>query len=78
LVLVLKNLEVVIPLSGMIDFETESKRQASELAETASQVDRLRAMLGNADFAAKAPPQVVAKEKAKLEALEDKLRRLKS
>ena len=78
LVLVQKNLEVVIPLSGMIDFEAELKRQASELTETQSQVERLRAMLGNADFASKAPPQVVAKEKAKLEALEDKLRRLKS
>jgi valyl-tRNA synthetase len=77
LVLVLKNLEVVIPLSGMIDFGAELKRQATELTETASQVERLRAMLANPDFAAKAPPQVVAKEKAKLEALEDKLRRLK-
>ncbi|PVV84486.1 valine--tRNA ligase [Dehalogenimonas alkenigignens] len=78
IVLVLKDLEVVLPLSGMIDQEAESRRQATELAETESQVARLSAMLGNPDFLAKAPPQVVAKEKAKLEALEDKLRRLKS
>ncbi|KTB48256.1 valyl-tRNA synthase [Dehalogenimonas alkenigignens] len=78
IVLVLKDLEVVLPLSGMIDQEAESRRQATELAETESQVARLSAMLGNPDFLAKAPPQVVAKEKAKLEALEDKLKRLKS
>ena len=78
LVLVQKDLEVVIPLSGMIDLEAEAKRQSAELAEAQSQVERLRVMLSNADFLAKAPPQVVAKEKAKLEALEDKLKRLKS
>jgi len=77
LVLVLKNLEVVLPLSGMIDLETESKRQATELAETITQVERLRALLASG-FASKAPSQVVAKEKARLEALEDKLRRLKT
>ncbi|MEL7562392.1 valine--tRNA ligase [Dehalogenimonas sp. 4OHTPN] len=77
IVLVLKDLEVVLPLSGMIDQEAESRRQATELAETESQVARLSAMLSNADFLAKAPPLVVAKEKAKLEALQDKLKRLK-
>ncbi|APV44498.1 valyl-tRNA synthetase [Dehalogenimonas formicexedens] len=76
LVLVLKNLEVVLPLSGMIDLEAESKRQATELAETTAQVERLRALLASG-FASKAPPQVVAKEQSRLEALEDKLRRLK-
>jgi valyl-tRNA synthetase len=78
LVLVLKDLEVVVPLSGMIDLEAEAKRQAAELAETEAQVQRLTTMLSNADFTAKAPLQVVAKEKAKLDALEDKLKRLKT
>lgn len=78
IVLVLKDIELVLPLSGMIDQEAELKRQAAELAETESQVARLSGMLGNSDFLAKAPPQVVAKEKAKLEALEDKLKRLKN
>ncbi|MDV2989870.1 MAG: valine--tRNA ligase [Dehalogenimonas sp.] len=77
LVLVLRDAELVLPLSGMIDQEAESARAAKELAETESQVTRLSAMLSNEAFTAKAPPQVVAKERAKLEALEDKLKRLK-
>jgi valyl-tRNA synthetase len=77
LVLVLRDAELVLPLSGMIDQEAESARAARELAETESQVTRLSAMLSNEAFTAKAPPQVVAKERAKLEALEDKLKRLK-
>ncbi|TFG46362.1 MAG: valine--tRNA ligase, partial [Dehalococcoidia bacterium] len=77
LVLVLKNAELVLPLSGMIDQEAEAARAAKELAEVASQVLRLSSMLSNEAFVAKAPPQVVAKERAKLEVLEDKLKRLR-
>ncbi|MEN8614264.1 valine--tRNA ligase [Dehalogenimonas sp. THU2] len=77
LVLVLKNAELVLPLAGMIDQQAESARAAKELAETESQVERLSAMLSNESFTAKAPEQVVAKERAKLEALEDKLKRLR-
>ncbi|AKG53993.1 Valyl-tRNA synthetase [Dehalogenimonas sp. WBC-2] len=77
LVLVLKNTELVLPLSGMIDQEAETVRAAKELAETESQVARLSAMLSNKAFVAKAPEQVVTKERAKLEALEDKLKRLR-
>ena len=78
LVLVLRDAELELPLAGMIDREAEAQRAARELAEVESQVSRLSAMLNNEAFTAKAPPQVVAKERAKLETLEDKLRRLKS
>ncbi|ADJ26336.1 valyl-tRNA synthetase [Dehalogenimonas lykanthroporepellens BL-DC-9] len=78
LVLVLRDAELELPLAGMIDREAETQRAARELAEVESQVARLSAMLNNEAFTAKAPPQVVAKERAKLETLEDKLKRLKS
>lgn len=77
LVLVLKDAELVLPLSGMIDRQAEAARAAKELAEVESQVERLSAMLSKESFVSKAPEKVVAKERAKLEALEDKLKRLK-
>ena len=65
--LVVGTVEVHLPLAGAVDSAAERQRMQKELAEADSQVQRLEKLLSG-DFAGKAPPQVVAKEREKLAA----------
>jgi valyl-tRNA synthetase len=76
LVLVLKEAEVVVPLSGMVDLPAEEQRLAKESEEIKARIAQLDARLRDEAFLSKAPAQVVEKEKEKLAMLEDKLERL--
>jgi len=75
-VLVLKWAEVVLPLAGMTDPLAEEQRLLKESEEIKSRIAYLKARLTDDAFLTKAPVQVVEKEKQKLAALEDKLKRL--
>ncbi|MFC2047072.1 valine--tRNA ligase [Chloroflexota bacterium] len=77
LVLVLKEIEVVLPMESMLNLEAERERLQREIEQDQSEVTRLEAMLKNKSFLTKAPANVVEKERQKLYALADKLERLK-
>ena len=77
LVLVLREVEVLLPLSGMIDLTVEKERLEKESSAIESIVQKLEQRLQDANFLSKAPPLVREKEKQKLDALEDKLERLR-
>ncbi len=68
--LVVGATEIYLPLEGLVDLEAERARLAGELADLDRQIERSRGLLGS-DFAQKAPANVVAKERAKLAALEE-------
>ena len=53
-------------------------RLARQAAELSGAIDRLRALLANAEFTARAPAAVVDRERARLGELEDQLRQLGS
>jgi valyl-tRNA synthetase len=76
LVLVLKDSEVLIPLSSMIDPEVEKSRLQKEYTEVKANVDRLEIRLNDSAFIGKAPPVVVEKERNRLAEGKDKLQRL--
>ncbi len=61
------ELELLIPLAGLIDKEAELARLARETAKLEQQIDRLVTKLGNSGFTDKAPAAVVAGEQAKLD-----------
>jgi len=63
--LVAGGAEIYIPLSGMLDEEEERKRLTAELDSLQRQVERLEKLLAS-DFALKAPPAVVQKERERL------------
>ena len=63
---VVAGLEIFLPLKGLIDVEKETARLAKELANLNKEVARIEGKLNNAGFMAKAPADVVAKEKEKL------------
>ncbi|GAB3378965.1 valine--tRNA ligase [Spongiibacter taiwanensis] len=64
----LGNLEILVPMAGLIDKEVELKRLQKEQQKLEGEVKRLQGKLGNEGFIAKAPAAVVAKEQEKLAA----------
>ena len=69
---VVTGVEVYLPLAGLVDLEKEKERLEKELAELEKEKERLEKKLANTQFLAKAPEAVVAKEKEKLAAVEEK------
>lgn len=62
---VAQGVEIYLPLKGLIDLEKEQARLNKELASLEKEIARIQGKLGNAGFLAKAPADVVEKEKAK-------------
>ncbi|ADV60693.1 valyl-tRNA synthetase [Isosphaera pallida ATCC 43644] len=58
-VAVLAEIEVVLPLEGLIDREAERQRQLKTLADLDKQLQAIRAKLNNAGFVERAPANVV-------------------
>jgi len=59
------GVEIYLPLSGLVDVESEQARLKKELEETQSQIERLEGLLSS-PFGQKAPAAVVDKERLKL------------
>jgi len=66
---VLEGVEVYVPLRGLLDLEKEIARIAKEIVQTEQEEERLRGKLNNPGFVNKAPAEVVAKEREKLDAV---------
>jgi valyl-tRNA synthetase len=77
LVSVLKGGEVVIPMTSMFDLEAERKKLQKEIDQSQAEIARLKARLEDKEFLAKAPTEVIDKERQKFYTLSDKLERLK-
>ncbi len=67
---------VYIPLAGVIDFEEEKKRLASEIGKVNDELEKVNRKLGNDEFVKKAPEDVVAKEKERMALLVSKKERV--
>ncbi len=70
------NLEILIPMAGLINKEEESARLSREIAKLKKESERTEGKLQNASFVDKAPPDVVEKEKQKLMELQSALEKL--
>ena len=64
---ILSDIEVYIPLKGLIDIEEEKTRLRAEVAKLEGEVARGEKMLSNPGFINKAPEEKVNAEKEKLE-----------
>ena len=60
------ELEVLVPMAGLIDKDAELGRLNKELGRLQGEMKRLGGKLGNAKFVDKAPAEVIEKERAKL------------
>jgi valyl-tRNA synthetase len=71
------NLEILVPMAGLIDKDAELARLGREIEKLGKDLSRLRGKLNNASFVEKAPQAVVAKEQEKLLAQQQALVKLK-
>ncbi|MCQ2363908.1 MAG: valine--tRNA ligase, partial [Acidaminococcaceae bacterium] len=69
---VVTGIEVYLPLAGLIDVAKETARLTKEVADLDKELARVNGKLNNKGFLAKAPGDVVEKEKAKAAEFESK------
>ena len=60
------NLEILIPMSDLIDKDAELARLQKEIERLQKDCERIHSKLGNESFVAKAPAEVIAKDRDKL------------
>lgn len=68
-VIIVKGIEMYLPLEGLVDLGKEQERLSKELSRVEKELNLTQAKLANEDFMTKAPQQVVAKERQRLEEL---------
>ncbi len=70
------DMQVLVPMAGLIDKNAELARLDKELARLEGEVKRVGGKLANEGFVAKAPAEVLDKERAKLAEAEQALAKL--
>ncbi|MGX5220399.1 valine--tRNA ligase [Pseudomonas segetis] len=70
------DMEVLVPMAGLIDKAAELGRLDKEIQRLEGEVKRVGGKLGNASFVDKAPAEVIEKERAKLAEAEQALGKL--
>jgi valyl-tRNA synthetase len=73
----LPGVTLYVPLAGLVDFAAEEARLAKEIAKLDKESASSRKKLVNEGFLAKAPADVVEKEKAKVDEADSKIARLR-
>ena len=63
---VVHGIEIYLPLKGLIDLDKEIARLEKELTKMEGEIKRIEGKLANEGFVAKAPAEVIEKEKEKL------------
>jgi valyl-tRNA synthetase len=72
------NVEIYLPLAGMLDIGKELERLDKEIAQAQQELARLQGKLANQNFVTRAKPEVVEKEREKLAAQEERVTRLQA
>lgn len=70
------ELEILIPMAGLIDKKEESARLGREISKLAKEAERAEAKLQNPSFVDRAPADVVSKERSRLDELKTALMKL--
>jgi valyl-tRNA synthetase len=75
---VIKGCDIFIPLEGLIDLDVERTRIEKEITRLSSSLEGVRKKLSNENFVAKAPADVIEKERTKMEDWEKSLEKLRA
>ncbi|MEM8796810.1 MAG: valine--tRNA ligase, partial [Pseudomonadota bacterium] len=73
---ILGTLTVCLPLEGVIDFDAERNRLSKEREKCNGEIGKLEKKLANENFLQKAPEDVVAEQRTRLEELQEKRTRI--
>ncbi|MDT3695514.1 MAG: valine--tRNA ligase [Ignavibacterium sp.] len=74
---VLRNVEIYIPLEGLIDLDVEKQRIQKEIVRLESSLAGIEKKLSNEKFVANASPEIVEKERTKQKDWKDNITKLK-
>ncbi len=74
---VIEDATVVLPLAGIVDLDQERVRLLKEIAKLDDEVAKIDKKLGNPDFLARAPEEVVDEQKARRDDAQEALSRLR-
>ena len=74
---IFNEIEIFVPLAGLVDVEQELAKLEKEQGKVSGQLKKVEAKLGNSKFLVNAPAQVVAGEKEKQETLSAKLAKIR-
>ncbi len=73
---VLKDIHIVIPLTGVIDAQKHKEKTQQRIKKLEAEISAKRKLLKNDNFVKKAPAEIVGAEKAKLKELGQLLKKL--
>jgi valyl-tRNA synthetase len=73
---VVRGTSVYLSLEGLIDIKVEIERLTKEISRVSNLISGARARLENQNFISRAPEDVIAKEREKLQGLEENLEKL--
>jgi valyl-tRNA synthetase len=68
-VALLGSMEILVPMAGLIEPEAELERLSKRKRKAETDLAKLTAKLDNAEFAKNAPPDIVAKDRHRIEEL---------
>jgi valyl-tRNA synthetase len=72
----LGDMEILVPMAGLIDPIAELERVAKRRAKSQNDLGKLESKMANSEFVANAPPEVIAKDTARILELRTELRQL--
>ena len=59
----IRDAQAAVPLAGLVDLDAERARLDKEIAKERAEIAKVDAKLGNADFVARAPEEIVEENK---------------
>ena len=74
---VARGVTIFLPMAGLVDIAKEKERYIKELTQLETEIQKLAIRIENPAFTQKAPPEIVAKERAKLEGFKEKAAKIK-
>jgi len=74
----LGQMQILVPMAGLIDVAAERERLGRKIAKARADLGRAEAKLGNTNFVANAPPQIIAQERARVAELEGELAQIEA
>ena len=74
---VVEKAELFLPMKDLVDYDKEAQRLKKDMEKTEAEIERAEKKLANENFVKKAKPEVVQKEREKLETHKENLKNLK-
>ena len=74
---VVEKAELFLPMKDLVDYDKEAQRLKKDMEKTLSEIERAENKLANESFVSKAKPEVVQKEREKLDMYKENLKNLK-